>query len=63
MGEKSVVVDMFHNSELGVSGVVGGCKLESGGSGVFYLEPISMKVYPLREGGIAVGVAYLPGTD
>ncbi len=53
MVEKSVVVDMFHKPEHGVAGVVGGCKLVLGGSGVFYLEPFSMKVYPLREGGKA----------
>ena len=57
------MVDMFHKPELGVSDVVVGCKLELGGSGVFYLEAISMKVYPLREGEKAVGVSLFAGTD
>ena len=55
------MVDMFYKPELGVSGLVVGCKL--GGSGVFYLEAISMKVYPLREGEKAVGVSLFAGTD
>jgi hypothetical protein len=63
MVEKMVVVDMLHNPELGVSGLVVGCKLDLGSSGVFYLEPISMKVYLLREGERAMKVSLFPGLD
>jgi hypothetical protein len=52
---------MLHNPELGDLGLSGGCKLELEGSGVFYLEPISITVYLLREGEIAVSVAQTGG--